>query len=100
MNPETRLKNSVMRMIKKEFPGVWAWKISDLYTSGIPDLLLVNDGAYLWVELKTNEGEASEIQKHTIKRLRSKGCFAVIATSVKEVKDLISKILLKGGQKA
>lgn len=90
---EQTLKANVMRMLKKEYPLAWVWKISDKFYSGIPDLLILISGRALFIELKTLEGETTKLQDHTIAEIRKRGIEAHVARSVKEVKEII----LKGG---
>ena len=44
--------------------GWWTWKIKTSANDGIPDLLCINDGSYIFIEVKTEDGELSEIQKY------------------------------------
>lgn len=93
MESESVLTRKVVHMIHKDFPDVWYWKIADRWRSGIPDLLLIRDGRYLWIELKIESGKLSKIQEYTIKKLKEAGCDVAVCKSVLEVKNLIKEVL-------
>lgn len=84
-----------MRMIRRKFPEVWAWKISDKWFSGLPDIFLLHDGTAMFIELKTPTGKVSKIQEYTFNEIRKRGLEVVICRDRKEVeKCLVS--LTKG----
>lgn len=39
-NSETELKEKTLKMIKKYFPNAWVLKTSEIWYSGVPDLLI------------------------------------------------------------
>jgi Holliday junction resolvase len=73
MNPETRIGNKLVKKLRaKKF---WVLKIhgSQYQRPGIPDYLVMRDGQYLWIELKTPRGRLSPLQKAVIKEIESYG---------------------------
>ena len=88
---EKNLKNQVLKMVKKEFPGAWTWKISDRYYSGIPDLLI------LFMELKFGKNTLEDIQKYTIKEIKNRGVVAEEVRSVSQAKEILTNTFGKGG---
>jgi hypothetical protein len=61
---------------------------------GMPDCLFIKDGKYLWIEIKAPEtGELSDVQEMVIADLRHCGADVHVATSLDEVKALVTKYL-------
>lgn len=82
--------------IKRHFPDAWIWKINDRTTSGIPDLLIINDGRHIFFEMKRpNAGKISKIQKVQVDRINNAGGEAYFCDSVEKVIKLLT---LKGGE--
>ena len=48
-------------------------KLIQTSKNGIPDLLLLKDGIASFIEVKTETGRLSELQKYRIKQLEEKG---------------------------
>ena len=82
---ETQLKNSVKKWVSSV--GGYSIKISDKFTSGIPDLWICINGRQIWIELKTEKGVVSQIQQWTISQINQAGGKAVVCRSLKEVQD-------------
>ena len=53
--------------------------------AGMPDLLSLRAGEYVWIEVKTPSGKLSIIQLMYIARLRNHGAKVIIATCVDDV---------------
>lgn len=88
---EQALKQRVMRMLKKEYPHAWLWKISDKFYSGVPDFFVLLPNRPIFLELKTAVGKVTKLQEHTIKEIRKRGIEAHVARSVTEVRQIIEK---------
>jgi hypothetical protein len=86
---ETQLKIKVMRMIKRNFPMAWVWKISDQWVSGIPDLLIILDGIHFFIELKIEGGKVQKIQEYTINSINKAGGRAFVCRSEQEVFQIL-----------
>lgn len=92
---ERDLIDKVRQAIKRHFPNSWIWKINDRTTSGIPDLLIINDGRHVFFEMKRpNAGKRSRIQEVQVDRINSAGGSAYFCESVEQV---INILLKKGG---
>ena len=67
MTPERRINEHVHKKIT--IPHFY-YKISDRFTRGIPDSLIINEnGKQLWVEYKIYPNKLSPLQMHTIDEL-------------------------------
>lgn len=86
---EATLKNNVLKMIRKEFPGAWVYHPSDKWRKGIPDLLILHNGKYLWIELKTEKGIVSKIQRKTMLAICKSGGKTCVCRSVSHVRTMI-----------
>jgi Holliday junction resolvase len=63
-----------------EANGYLVIKLLRTTKSGIPDLLLIKNGEYTFVEVKRPQGALSELQKRRIKELRSAGACVRVVT--------------------
>jgi Holliday junction resolvase len=53
--------------------------------SGMPDLLAIKNGKYVWIEVKTPKGLISKTQQEYITSLRNHGATVLVATSYRDV---------------
>lgn len=54
------------------------WAGSQFTKSGIPDILACVNGQFVAIEVKAPNGKPSELQLHTIKKIREAGGFAFV----------------------
>lgn len=87
---ETQVKIKIIKHLKKNYPGIWYWKISDKFYSGIPDLLVIYKGRHIFFELKTVKGKATKLQLYTIEQIRQAGGEAYVVRTPKEVDQVLS----------
>ncbi len=92
---ETKLKQKVIKYIKKEYPGAWIYKTCDRFTVGIPDLILCIYGRFIAIELKVGNNKPTPMQIRNIKKILAAGGVADTAWSLDEVKDLLRKEVKK-----
>lgn len=57
---------------------------------GLPDLLCVKDGVAVWLEVKRPGEEATRVQLHRHRELRSFGCRVAVVTCVGEARDFLN----------
>lgn len=69
---------------------IYRYKVSDRFTAGIPDFLLCKDGKFLALELKSDKGKQSEIQKYVEKQIRKAGGEYLCTNSYEEAVKWIS----------
>ena len=86
---ESQLKSKVKKMIREEFPDVWAQKICDRYTSALPDMFLCCWGIFVAIELKTPIGRLAPLQDYVLKCIRKAGGIAGVARNVEEARQII-----------
>lgn len=67
-------------------------KIIRCNINGMSDLILLKNGKTTFVEVKTEKGVQSEMQKYVCKQLESKGFEYHLVRSMEEFKELIKKI--------
>jgi hypothetical protein len=88
---ETRLKEKVLAMLKKEFPDAWVYKTSDRWKSGIPDILVCKEGRFFAAELKVGNNKATRLQLYVLKQIHRAGGRGAVCRSVDQVKCLLNK---------
>lgn len=89
---EKSIKTSVLKRLKREFPDAFILKISDFYTSGLPDILMVDFGFYIFIELKTVKGKLSTIQTKIHDRLRRAGAIVIVSRDPGDCINQVQKI--------
>ena len=87
---ETRLKEKVLAMIKREFPDAWVYKTSDRWKSGIPDILVCKEGRFFAVELKVGNNKATRLQLYVLKQIKRAGGRVAVCRSVDQVRNLLN----------
>jgi len=68
---ETQIQAKIIDRYEKD--GYMVVKLIQTSKNGIPDLLLLKAGIASFVEVKTETGRLSELQKYRIKQLEEKG---------------------------
>jgi hypothetical protein len=66
---ETRLKEKVLAMLKKEFPKAWVYKTSDRWKVRIPDVLVCREGRFFATELKVGKNKPTRLQLYVLKQI-------------------------------
>lgn len=92
MAAEKNFENRIKNFLKSE--GAWFikyWAGSQFTKSGIPDILACINGYFVAIEVKGQNGKPSELQLHTIKKIREAGGFAFVLypSGFDEFKDFI-----------
>lgn len=88
---ETQLKRRVLKYLKATYPKAWIWKTSDLFYSGIPDVIMLNKGKLYAIELKVGDNKATKLQAYTLGIIRNAGGIVGVAYSIDDV-----KLIMKG----
>ncbi len=79
MGQEKQFENKVKRYLEKS--GAWFvkyWAGSPFTKVGIPDLVCCINGYFVAIELKSENGHVSEIQKYQINRIRESNGIAIV----------------------
>lgn len=92
MTPEKKVENQIKRYLDKL--GAYHVKIhgSAYIPAGTPDILACVNGRFVGIEVKKpNGGVVSALQKLKIKQIKNAGGVALVATSVEEVEQELSR---------
>jgi hypothetical protein len=73
--------------------NLWWMKIhgSNWQKSGVPDWLILRDGRYVWIEVKTPRGAVRPIQAYQIGQLEKCGADVWIVRSLEEFVDVMER---------
>lgn len=76
---ESTFQDKIIRKLKK-LPECWYVKIwgGGFQRAGIPDILICYKGFFIAVELKNEIGEASELQKYNIEKIKEARGIALV----------------------
>ena len=69
-------------------PDFYFHKVSDKFTSGIPDYYVLFRGVSIWIELKAKGETIRPIQNHVMKRLHRAGAITLWTSEFDQVKRL------------
>lgn len=90
---ERRLVEGVKRL------GGMCLKFVSPGTLGVPDRIIITaKGRVIFVELKTETGRLTKIQRYVIGEMQKRGADARVVKGIDEVKELLAEI--KGGDEA
>ena len=89
MKSEQKIQSEIEAYLRKS--GYFVTKLLATTTNGIPDLLAVKNGMALFVEVKTDRGRLSALQKYRIEEL-NEYAVAVVARSVDDVSKVIASM--------
>lgn len=78
---ESELQTKIIKHY--EAKGYLVIKIIQSSKNGIPDLLLIKEGEHpFFIEVKTEQGRLSELQKYRIKQLEKCGCKTEVLSEI------------------
>ena len=92
MTPEGRIKKQVSKYLLTKSPSMWYWCVQDRFTCGILDIIGCYGGLFFGVELKKPGCSATAIQSWRVRQIKLAGGFATVATTLKQVKELIGEV--------
>lgn len=88
--PETRLKIKVMKYLKG-LSNCWAYKTSDKYSVGIPDIIICYKGHFVAIELKAGT-KTTPMQDYVLGEIQKSGGYSEVCTSKEQVEKIIDTI--------
>ena len=85
------LERDIQRKIIKYLKscGIFTTKIDSTSGRGIPDLLCIDDGRVLFLEVKNERGRLTKLQEIKIKEMQSHGASVHVVRSVEDVRAII-----------
>ena len=86
---EQKLQTKIKERLEKH--GWFVTKLIKTSTNGIPDLLCLRRSVAVFLEVKTETGVVSELQKHMIDKLKKHGFYARVVRSVEDVDTMCGK---------
>lgn len=89
-NAETRIQRLIQKFLNDN--KVLNWRNSDTTHSGMPDLMACYKGYLIGLEVKTETGRPTELQKRKIQSIIDAGGYGIFPTSVQDVVALLKKI--------
>lgn len=88
---ESTIEKYLVEEIKKL--GGMCLKFTSPSTSGVPDRIIITEnGKVIFVELKTEKGRLSKIQKYVTGEMMKRGANVRIVKGLAEVKQLLTEI--------
>lgn len=83
---EAQLQTKVMKYLKSN--GIYARKLHDTYTSGLPDIICCIKGHFVAIELKSTKGKLSKIQMVEAAKIIKAGGKYFVVRSMDELYSL------------
>lgn len=65
--------DKLLKSVARNHDNFFFQKISDRFTSGLPDYYLLFNGQCVWIELKKTKAKPRNIQKYVMNKLRKAG---------------------------
>lgn len=72
-----------------EDDGYYCLKLAKTNKNGIADIIAIKPNRVFFVEVKSEKGIVSELQKHRIEELKQKGIQTLVVKSLDELKSLL-----------
>jgi len=82
---ESEIQTKIIKYL--ESIGWLVVKIIQTNKNGWPDLQAHKNGKTIFIEVKSETGKVSELQKYRHKQLKEQGFKTIIATSLKEIQN-------------
>jgi Holliday junction resolvase len=82
---ESEIQSKIIKYLESE--GWLVVKIIQTNKNGWPDLQAHKFGKTIFIEVKSETGKVSELQKYRLKKLQEQGFKTIIATSIKDLQN-------------
>lgn len=97
MSPEKSFEIKVKKYLQSFGNQIWHFKVwgGGYQRSGIPDLIACVNGIFVAIELKSDSGKASELQKYNIKLINKSNGLGIILypTGFESFKKIIEEVV-------
>jgi len=87
---ESQIQHQIIKWLENE--GWLVVKIIQTNKNGWPDLQLHAFGVTIFIEVKSENGKLSELQKYRHKQLQDKGFFVITSSSLNHLQNEFIKI--------
>ena len=87
---ESQIQHQIIKWLESQ--GWLVVKIIQTNKNGWPDLQLHAFGVTIFIEVKSENGKLSELQKYRHKQLKDKGFFVITSSSLKHLQNEFIKI--------
>jgi hypothetical protein len=96
---ESALVRKIIKAVKAKYKNAYVRKLSDRFTRGIPDILIITESMDSWsasctllVETKNKSGRQEELQKLEINSICEAGGQAIFAVTVDAVLEKLEEM--------
>ena len=93
---ESRLQSKCKKLLEGRGWKVWVLTGGPYQESGVPDLLALQVGIYVWFEMKDPLGKLTPIQKHAHKEIKEHGGGVAVIQSVHDLEPWLR--ITNGGE--
>ena len=85
---EADIQSAIIRYLKAAH-GAYVVRPITCSESGHPDILALIDGKFYGIEVKTQKGKLTELQRYRLHQIQRAGGIAIVARSLDDVKEAI-----------
>lgn len=82
MAKEALLQKKILQFLNEQ--DIFNFKIISANKNGIPDIFFIYKGQSIFLEIKSPNGKASEIQKYQMQKIKENGAFALFIKNYSE----------------
>ena len=91
---EAAIQRDIKKLLEQNYAAL-VFKVNADAQRGLPDLLcILPKGQVLFIEVKTETGIVSPLQRRTIKKINEQGAHAMVVRSVAEVISEIEGLMI------
>jgi Holliday junction resolvase-like predicted endonuclease len=87
---ESQIQSQIIHWLEKD--GWYVVKIIQTNKNGWPDLQIHAFGVTIFIEVKSENGKLSELQKYRHKQLQDKGFFVITTSSLNHLQNEFTQI--------
>jgi Holliday junction resolvase len=80
---ESQIQAKIAKRLREH--GWFVTKLIQTSTNGIPDILAIRNGKVIFLEVKSEKGQPSELQKYVIEQINKMGIFAAVVRNIEDV---------------
>ncbi len=94
---EKQIKQKTLAVFKKRWPNAFVVKLSDMWISGLPDILFIYRGVVVFIELKVPGQDARPLQRFILNKIKENMIPATVAHSADEAAEFVRCRLYEKG---
>jgi len=90
MKKESQIQKEIIQYLRT-IPNLYFFKVISANYRGVPDIIICYEGRFIGMEVKTQRGRISGLQKYHCEQIKKADGICFVVRSLEDVKKIIKK---------